>query len=91
MQGDGSLVVGGTREVSDNNTVDFMACRLDSNNNGTVISTWKVNRVGQGYEECYLIGSQFPSIASLGDFSVLRIRTVRFKSEQYGFVAPYET
>ncbi|CAN0418778.1 unnamed protein product [Ascophyllum nodosum] len=41
MQGDGSLVVGGTREVSDNNTGDFMACRLDSNNNGTVISTWK--------------------------------------------------
>ena len=89
MQGDGSLVVGGTREVSDDNTGDFMACRVDSNNNGTVISTWKnVDRVGQGYEECYPIGSQFPSIASLGDFSVLRIRTVRFKYEQYGFVAP---
>ena len=42
MQGDGSLVVGGrTDGVTDDNG-DIMACILDTNNNGSVVSTWKV-------------------------------------------------
>ena len=43
MQGDGSLVVGGRTDGStDDDGGDFMACILDTNNNGAVVSTWKV-------------------------------------------------
>ena len=43
MQGDGSLVVGGRTDGStDSDNGDFMACILDTNNNGAVVSTWKV-------------------------------------------------
>ncbi|CAN0475517.1 unnamed protein product, partial [Ascophyllum nodosum] len=42
MQGDGSLVVGGRTDGStDDDGGDFMACILDTNNNGAVVSTWK--------------------------------------------------
>ena len=44
MQGDGSLVVGGRTNngsTADDNG-DFKACILDTNNNGAVVSTWKV-------------------------------------------------
>ena len=42
MQGDGSLVIGGTRKISDSNSGDFAACKLDSTKNGVVVSTWEV-------------------------------------------------
>ena len=42
MQGGGSIVVGGTRKAFVNDTGDFVACKLDSNQNGAVVSTWKV-------------------------------------------------
>ena len=43
MQRDGSLVVGGkTNGSTDSDGGDFKACILDTNNNGAVVSTWKV-------------------------------------------------
>ncbi|CAN0404825.1 unnamed protein product [Ascophyllum nodosum] len=43
MQGDGSLVVGGrTNGSTADDNGDFKACILDTNNNGAVVSTWKV-------------------------------------------------
>ena len=46
MQVDGSLVVGGrTNGSTADDNGDFKACILDTNNNGTVVSTWKVKYI----------------------------------------------
>ncbi|CAN0435097.1 unnamed protein product, partial [Ascophyllum nodosum] len=57
MQGDGSLVIGGTRKISDGNSGDFAACKLDSTKNGVVVSTWEGGT--NSYDSC--------SVAVLGD------------------------